>query len=304
VHEVPEGRRRLPAPFTTAPRQPGPRMRGFLPRLGLARKSGRGTFAAATITLIAALALAVVVFPVPKSWIAPIILFASLISSIAGFAFPAICGAVVFHLSLDKVDMIEIIMTCGIANQALMSWSVRSHIDWRVLRRTLMGGFIGLPIGVLLLMKANRGEYIGALGVFLISFGLVRLWVPKFVVRSQPAILDFAAGFAGGVTGGAAALPGACVTIWSALKGLSKERQRGIFQPFIMIMQFVALTTIACVKGGGAFARGYDITDLVFVPYGLIGTIAGLTLYRVMSDRQFGVALNLLLIACGSSYLF
>ena len=258
-------------------------------------------FAAATIALAAAAALA---FPEPRTWIAPIILLASMISSIAGFAFPAICGAVVFHLSIDKVEVIEIMMTCGIANQALMSWSVRSHIDWRVLRRTLMGGFVGLPLGVLLLIEADRRAYTAALGLFLISFGLLRLCVPRFVARSQPAIVDFVAGFAGGVTGGAAALPGAFVTIWSALKGLPKDRQRGIFQPFIMIMQLAGLATIACVNGGGTFARGYDMADLLFVPYSLIGTVAGLILYRLMSDRQFGVALNLLLVACGSSYLF
>src|ERR1700677_316821 len=261
-------------------------------------------FAAATIVLAAASALALAVFPEPRTWIAPTILLASTISSIAGFAFPAICGAVVFHLSIDKVEVIEIMMTCGIANQALMSWSVRSHIDWRVLRRTLMGGFVGLPLGVLLLIEADRRAYTAALGLFLISFGLLRLCVPRFVARSQPAIVDFVAGFAGGVTGGAAALPGAFVTIWSALKGLPKDRQRGIFQPFIMIMQLAGLATIACVNGGGTFARGYDMADLLFVPYSLIGTVAGLILYRLMSDRQFGVALNLLLVACGSSYLF
>ena len=266
-----------------------------------ASRSAAFGFAAA---MIAAVAIAFAAFPEPRTWIAPIILLASMISSVAGFAFPAICGAVVFHLSIDRVKMIEIMMTCGIANQALMSWSVRSHIDWRVLRRTLMGGFFGLPLGVLLLIETDRRAYLTALGLFLISFGLLRLCVPRLVVRSPPEIIDFAAGFAGGVTGGAAALPGAFVTIWSALKGLPKDRQRGIFQPFIMVMQLAGLATIACVTGGGAFAGGYDTADLLFVPYGLIGTIAGLVFYRQISDRQFGVALNVLLVACGASYLF
>ena len=143
-------------------------------------------FAAATIVLAAASALALAVFPEPRTWIAPIILLASMISSIAGFAFPAICGAVVFHLSIDRLEVIEIMMTCGIANQALMSWSVRSHIDWPVLRRTLMGGFVGLPLGVLLLIEADRRAYTAALGLFLISFGILRLCVPRLVARSQP----------------------------------------------------------------------------------------------------------------------
>ena len=64
-------------------------------------------------------------------------------------------------------------------------------------------------------------------------------------MRRQHALFDGVAGFLGGVTGGAAAFPGAFVTIWCGFKGFSKERQRGIYQPFILIVQVAAVAVLA-----------------------------------------------------------
>jgi hypothetical protein len=55
---------------------------------------------------------------------------ASLLSSIGGFAFSAICSAMLFHLGDDPVQVVQIMMTCSIANQAKMTWELRRDVDW------------------------------------------------------------------------------------------------------------------------------------------------------------------------------
>ena len=52
---------------------------------------------------------------------------------------------------------------------------------------------------------------------------------------------EIVAGFAGGITGGATAMPGAIPTIWCNLKGLSKIQQRAVIQPFILLMQIATM---------------------------------------------------------------
>ena len=42
--------------------------------------------------------------------------------------------------------------------------------------------------------------------------------------------------------GGAAAFPGAPVTIWTRMFGLRRDHQRGPYQPFILIMQVLAMS--------------------------------------------------------------
>ena len=87
------------------------------------------------------------------------IAIASLVSGIAGFAFSAICGAMLFHLSDDPVQVVQIMVTCSIANQAAMTWAGRHDIAWRQLGVYLAGGALGLIIGIRLLLNAARTNY-------------------------------------------------------------------------------------------------------------------------------------------------
>ncbi len=231
------------------------------------------------------------------------ICLASVISSIAGFAFSAICGAILFHFHDDPVQIVQIMIVCSIANQASMTWASRHDIAWRGLRVYLLGGAPGLAIGVWILLNMDRGLYAHGFGAALLLYGVYMLVRKPFVVRHPPVALDLLAGFLGGITGGAAGFPGAFVTIWCGMKGWSKARQRAVFQPFILSMQVAALLAISLLRPAGTGMPGFDIANLLFVPASLAGTWAGLALYGRMSDLQFGRAVNLLLIASGLSYV-
>jgi uncharacterized membrane protein YfcA len=227
---------------------------------------------------------------------------ASLASSIAGFAFSAICGAMLFHLSDDTVRIVQIMITCSIANQAAMTWAMRNEIAWRALRVYLAGGAMGLAIGVWALLHTDRTTYTHIIGAFLVIYGGYMLTRRPLIIRRQPAAVDVATGFMGGITGGLVGFPGAPVTIWCGMKGWDKSRQRAVVQPFILIMQIAALPAISLARGSGA-ASAYDPANLLFIPVSLIGTALGMALYRRLSDLQFARAVNVLLIVSGASYV-
>jgi hypothetical protein len=230
------------------------------------------------------------------------ILLASLASSIAGFAFSALCGAMLFHLSDDPVQVVQIMIVCSIANQVMMTWASRADIAWRGLSIYLAGGALGLVAGVWVLLHADRAQYTQALGVFLLGYGGYMLVRRPIVVRNQHPAFDFGTGLLGGITGGAAGFPSAFVAIWCGMKGWDKARQRAVFQPYILIMQVAALLAISLARGS-AGTPGFDAHDLLFIPASLIGTALGLLLYRRLSDRQFARAVNILLIVAGLSYV-
>jgi uncharacterized membrane protein YfcA len=226
------------------------------------------------------------------------IFFASALSSVAGFAFSAICGAILFHVMTGQVRIVEIMMICSIAIQALSVWTLRSAIDWRELPAFLAGGLLGLPIGVWLLLHLSQHAYAQGMGVALVLYGGSMLFrKPIHLRRDFGTLGNAAAGVIGGVTGGLAGFPGALVTIWCGVKGWDKRRQRGVYQPFILIMQIAALCAIYLMRSHGSVEL--DPMAWAYVPAALLGTWCGLILFTRLTDWQFTIAVNLLLIVSG-----
>jgi uncharacterized membrane protein YfcA len=224
---------------------------------------------------------------------------ASTISSIAGFAFSALCGALLFHLMDSPVYAVQVMITCSIAIQLLSVATLWRSIDWSSLPVFLVGGVIGVPAGVYLLLHLQTSAYRDVIGALLIAYGgylLVRNPVNK--LRTGP-LSDACAGFLGGLTGGLAGFPGASVTIWCGLKGWDKVRQRGVYQPFILGMQPVALIVIALMRPASASATQLDWKTLAFIPAALLGAWFGLRIFQRLSDRQFELTVNGLLIVSG-----
>ena len=235
-------------------------------------------------------------------WIAAVVFAASVISSIAGFAFSAMCSAILLHLSDDTVRMVQIMMVCSIAGQSLMVWSVRSEIDWRHVSIFLVGAAFGLPLGVMALFTL-KAEGDLAIGLLVTLYALIMLVRPSGRLRVQNPLLDGLIGFLGGITGGLAAFPSAFVTVWCGLKGWTKKRQCALYQPFILIAQIAALLLLQAMTASSGNPLTVGLDSLTYIPATLLGTVLGLAFFRRMNDRQFQIAVNVLLIVSGVSFV-
>jgi uncharacterized protein len=227
------------------------------------------------------------------------IFVASIVSSIAGFAFSALSGALLFHVIESPVYAVQVMIVCSIAIQMLSVAALWRSIDWRALGIFLIGGFFGVPAGVYFLLHLPTGTYRMIIGTMLIVYGgyLLLRW-PVHGLRSGP-LADACAGFLGGITGGLAGFPGAFVTIWCGLKGWDKARQRGVYQPFILGMQPVTLIAIQLMRPVVTTQPQLDWKPFAFVPAALLGAWFGLRIFKRLSDRQFELVVNALLIVSG-----
>jgi hypothetical protein len=227
------------------------------------------------------------------------VLAASTVSSIAGFAFSAVCGAMLFHLMDSPVAAVQVMIVCSIAIQLFSVVALWRTVDWRSLPVFLVGGVLGMPAGVYLLLHLQTAVYRDLIGGLLIVYGgYLLLARPMPPLRTGP-LADACAGFLGGLTGGLAGFPGAFVTIWCGLKGWDKTRQRGLYQPFILAMQPLTLITIHLMRPYSAAMPQLDWKTLAFVPAALLGAWFGLRIFKRLSDRQFGLAVNALIIVSG-----
>lgn len=235
-------------------------------------------------------------------WIILVIFVAALVSSIAGFAFSAICGAMLFHLIDDPVRAVQIMMICSVGGQSLMVWALRHEIAWRTLSIFLLGAALGLPLGIFVLLHTRPALYAQVVGAFLVLYAVFMILYRPLIVRRQSVFLDAAAGFLGGVTGGAAAFPGAFVTIWCGFKGWSKEKQRGLYQPFILIVQLAAIAFMSSLNLASRSHAAFDFAGVAYLPAMLLGSTFGLVFFNRLNDRQFALTVNLLLVVSGLSF--
>jgi len=239
----------------------------------------------------------------PDAWLsigtAAVVMISALLSSIAGFAFAALAGSAFAYFKLDPVSAVRTIVVCSVAIQLYAVWKLRGSVRWRPLWPLLAGGASTLPLGVWLLVRLDASSFAAGLGLLLIGYGGFSLLRREtWIVRGGPWTAAVA-GALGGLTGGLAGLPGPSVTIWCSMRGWDKQRQRALYQPYILVMQ---LLTIACLRWQGPPAA-HAAHDLAFVPFALFGAIGGLAVYQRLTHRQFQTATSALLLVSGAGLL-
>jgi hypothetical protein len=264
---------------------------------------GAGAFGAGALLVAAYVALLTYTgVPAPALALAAVLL-ASTVSSIVGFAFSAISGAMLLRMMSDPVQVVEIMIVCSIAIQSLSVLLLWRDIEWRRLAPFVAGGLAGLPFGVWVLLHLQPSWFKETIGMLLTAYAAYALLKRPIVILRQSDLTDAAVGFLGGITGGLAGFPGATVTVWCGMRGWDKRRQRGINQPFILIMQILALGLLEYMRGSLVSSAGLEIDALTFVPAALLGTWCGLAIFRRLSDQSFALVVNALLLTSGIGFI-
>jgi uncharacterized membrane protein YfcA len=223
----------------------------------------------------------------------------SLAAGLAGFAFSAIAGALLLHW-LSPQQAVPLLLACSITTQLFSIGKLWGSMQWRRCVPFLVGGVVGIPVGAMLLSEVDPRLFATGFGAFLVCYSGYMLLRPSLVVQRGGRLVDVAAGFAGGITGGAVAFPGAFPTIWCGLRGLSKQEQRGIVQPFILLMQ---IATLAYFSKLGLVASATMVTYLWCIPAVVGGTWLGLMLFHRINDASFRRVVLLFLIVSGATLI-
>jgi uncharacterized membrane protein YfcA len=228
-----------------------------------------------------------------------IVLVAGFVSGVAGFAFSAIAAGGFAHLHVDPVQAVEIMALCSIAIQLYSVIAIRRHIRWPSVLPFVAGGLVTLPLGIYWLTHMSVPLFNLLLGVFLVAYGVKGLAKPVPHHWRGNWRIDVAVGALGGITGGVVAFPGAFVTIWCTLRGWDKDTSRGVYQPYILIMQLAAVLwmraeAIPFVDAG---------TAVPCIAVALLAAHLGLAVFRRLGNQQFARIVAALLAVSGLSLL-
>ena len=224
-----------------------------------------------------------------------VVLVAAILSSVAGFAFSALAGALIFHIAQTGVEAIQIMLVASIAIQAYSVWAMRMSIVARNLTPYLAGGLATIPAGVFLLLHTPSWLHAVGLGVFLMLYGGYVLLRPPWRCKRNSLTGQFISGALGGITGATAAFPGAFVTIWCGCHGWEKDQQRAIYQPYILVMQMAVLAVLTAV---GPSATLHPELLTYSLP-ALLGAWVGLRLYGQLNLAHFNKVVSATLLFAG-----
>ena len=223
------------------------------------------------------------------------------VSGFAGFAFSAVAGAILLHF-LKPMQAIPLMMLCSIAAQLISLVMIRKHIAWKESTPLLIGGFVGVPIALFLLTLVEPRAFRIAFGIVLVGYAVYMLARPAVtIVRCAGAAVSSAVGFAGGLVGGLTAMPGALPVIWCELRGLPKEQQRGLVQPYILAMQAFAIALLLAQPG--AISRDVLVVAAAALPATIAGTFIGMALFGRVDSRKFRLVVLVLILISGGLML-
>src|SRR5258705_5673977 len=104
-------------------------------------------------------------------------------------------------------------------------------IDWRSRGVFVIGGFLGVPVGVYLLLHLPTTTYRSVIGSMLVIYGSYLLLRPPVRSLRLGQVSDVCAGFLGGITGGLPRVPLASVPPSARLSGGGQGRRRRRDQP-------------------------------------------------------------------------
>jgi uncharacterized membrane protein YfcA len=221
------------------------------------------------------------------------------VSSLAGFAFSAVAGAILLRI-FQPMEAVPLMMACSIGVQAANLWALRRNIQWEGSLLLIVGGALGIPVAIYLLQNADTHVLRVAFGIIVALYAGYMLFRPKLTRGGGAASRRFTAliGFGGGLIGGLTAMPGAVPTIWCDMRGMPKSDQRGLVQPFIAIMQVLAL---ALLLERQSLSPKLVIDLAISLPALIAGSMLGIVAFRHIDEAGFRRTILVLLLISGAS---
>lgn len=234
-------------------------------------------------------------------------LIAGFVQGLSGFAFSLVALSI-WSWAIDPQLSAPMAVFGSLVGQ-LATWPLtRKGFSFARFWPFVIGGLAGVPLGVFALQFLEPHVFRFGLGLFLIVYCPIALFLPVTQMTYGGRWADGASGVVGGVMGGVGGMAGSIPALWLSLRGWDKDMQRGVMQAFNITMHVATLT-------GYIFAGHIDGPTLgwfaVIAPALVVPALIGALMFRRLNATAFrrivlgtlfvsGVALT----ASGASSLF
>ena len=201
------------------------------------------------------------------------------VSGLAGFG-TALMALGIWLYVLPPALAVPLVLICSVSSQISTLPTMWRVLDFRLAAPFVIGGLAGMPIGALLVARADPQHFKLSVGAMLLAFPAALIFVrTPMAFRFGGRVADTAVGFAGGILGGLAGLSGPLPTLWASVRGWSKDQRRGVFQIFNGTVLGAAL--LLQIASGFVRSEVFWLAMLA-LPVTLIGARIGAVLSRLI----------------------
>jgi hypothetical protein len=220
-------------------------------------------------------------------------------SGVAGFALGLVVSGVWLHI-ITPVQTATLIVFYALATQSVAIWKLRHALNWRGIAPFIIGGAVGIPLGTMLLTYVDPSVMRVSIGVLIMVYAAYGLARPEFMAIKAGTMADVAVGVLNGLLGGLTGLVGIIITVWCQWRGWSKDAQRTVFQPVMLVS---AVMTAVSLGVAGAITVETAKLYVLGLPALLAGLWCGFWLYGRLDDVAFRKMILWLLLVSGMSLI-
>lgn len=206
------------------------------------------------------------------------------VAGLAGFG-TGITAMGIWLYALSPSVAATLVVVCSAASQIQTLPKIWHAVDRKRVLPFIIPGLIGVPFGTALLSSIDVRTFKIGIGCLLLAYTTNTLLLGRRPANHWGGrAADGTVGLFGGILGGLAGLSGPLPTMWASYRGWSKDQSRAVFQAFNLSILSAALLSHA-VSGFMTRELGYAV--LAALPFTLLGSWLGVTLYSRVSEEKF-----------------
>lgn len=230
--------------------------------------------------------------------VAAVVAAAAVVQLAAGFGF-GLAAVPLLAIALDPHDAVIVALCLATFTNGYQSWSGRRHTDRRVVGRLLAGAAVGLPVGLLVFLRADD-RWLGVL-VGAAVLGAVVVIARGLDLRHAGASLDLAAGAMSGALTMSVGVNGPPLVFVLQARHFDQDRFRATITTTFAVLDVISVVVFTAtgeLDGDVLLAVGASLPGLA------VGAAAGVALRRHLDAERFRrLVLSLLVVAGVSAVL-